>query len=169
MVPRRLATSFECKNRKAVRTYQFGLGLITRHREIAFDDIASSARWQRDGIHRVHPPTFLRSLRDLTNSGVPIKARVASRASYARRPVCLSMNDARLRLRVFGDEYRVGGGGQHRHGDAGHPYRQSRAGRVRQYGDEQDRHDDDQRCYAAVTLLVNHSVAPSGANPLRPG
>lgn len=43
MVPRRLTTSFECENRKAVRIYRFAFGLITRRREIPFDDIACVA------------------------------------------------------------------------------------------------------------------------------
>jgi hypothetical protein len=43
MVPRRLTVSFDCQNRKAVRTYQFAFGLITRQRVIPFDDIACVA------------------------------------------------------------------------------------------------------------------------------
>jgi len=43
MLPRRLTVSFDCRNRKAVRAYQFASGLVTRRREIPFDDIACVA------------------------------------------------------------------------------------------------------------------------------
>jgi hypothetical protein len=49
MVPRRLTVSFDCQNRKAVRAYQFAFGLITRRREIPFDDIACVA--VENGVH----------------------------------------------------------------------------------------------------------------------
>ena len=49
MVPRRLTVSFDCQNRKAVRAYQFAFGLVTRRREIPFDDIACVA--VENGIH----------------------------------------------------------------------------------------------------------------------
>jgi hypothetical protein len=43
MVPRRMTVSFECSNNKVVRVYSAGFGLITRRREIPFDDIACIA------------------------------------------------------------------------------------------------------------------------------
>jgi hypothetical protein len=51
MLPRRLTTSFECRNRKAVRVYKLAFGLITRRSEIPFDDIACVAvqKYENDG------------------------------------------------------------------------------------------------------------------------
>ncbi|MGB6538975.1 MAG: hypothetical protein WBF58_23790 [Xanthobacteraceae bacterium] len=51
MVPRRMTVSFECKNRKMSRAYSAAFGLITRRREISFDDIACVAvqNYESDG------------------------------------------------------------------------------------------------------------------------
>jgi hypothetical protein len=51
MLPRRLTVSFDCRNRKAVRVYKLAFGLITRRREIPYDDIACVAvkNYENDG------------------------------------------------------------------------------------------------------------------------
>jgi hypothetical protein len=43
MVPRRMTVSFEARSKQVVRVYQAAFGLITRRREILFDDIACVA------------------------------------------------------------------------------------------------------------------------------
>ncbi len=51
VLPRRLTVSFDCRNRKAVRVYKLAFGLVTRRREIPFDDIACVAvqNYENDG------------------------------------------------------------------------------------------------------------------------
>lgn len=87
MVPRRLTTSFECKTRKAVRVYKFAFGLITRRREIFFDDIACVAvQDYKDDGETLSALAFKRKSGEIT----PLAIRGASRDEALRAAQTIS-------------------------------------------------------------------------------